>query len=419
MADAVGDPAHSLCTLLDMVRTGAAATRPELMAASGFGRKLVAQRVGELIDAGLLAEGELGPSTGGRAPRRLRFHGDAGRLLVAELGSTSLSVGLADLTGRLLAQQEEPADVIAGPEGPLGRIEELFAKLLAEQPSGAPPLWGIGVGVLGPVDAATGRPVPLTKMPGWGDHPVRKRFVDRFDVPVWVDNEVNLMALGEYRGGRGRGVDELLFLKIGTGIGAGFISGGRLRRGAQGSAGEIGHVRVVDDDDLVCWCGATGCLLQKAGGHAIADAAARLAASGASGFLSRRRDERGALEASDVAEAAADGDVACVSLLSEAGRYIGRALAAAVNLTNPGLILIGGGVANSGDVLLAAIREAVYRSAFPSATRDLRVEFSPLSDVAGLVGAAHMVLDELFSVQLLTRWIETGSPRGLAEMIHG
>ncbi|CAM5640493.1 N-acetylmannosamine kinase [Streptomyces tendae] len=197
-----------------------------------------------------MVEDGLAPSTGGRAPRRLRFGADAGRLLVAELGGDSVAVGLADLSGQLLAQRDERADVMADPEGPLRRVEELFDALLADRGPGAPPVWGVGIGVLGPVDARSGSPLPLPPMPAWADYPIRKRFAGRYEVPVWVDNEVNLMALGEHRGGLGRGVDDLVFVKVGTGIGAGIITGGRLWRGARGSAGEVGHLRVTDDDSI-------------------------------------------------------------------------------------------------------------------------------------------------------------------------
>ncbi|WP_151482016.1 ROK family protein [Streptomyces albicerus] len=415
------DAAQTLCTLLDMVRAGAATTRPELIARSGFGRKLVTQRIADLLERGLLEEGELAPSTGGRSARQLRFRADAGRILVAELGSTSLSVGLADLDGNLLAHQEEPATASHGADTVLARVEELFDDLLAAQPHGGAPLWGIGIGLLGPVDALTGCAIPLDWLPsrGWGGYPVRKRLSARFDVPVWADNEVNLMALGEHRGTFRRSVDNLAYVKLGTGIGAGLVAGGHLIRGASGSAGELGHVSVIDDPSAVCWCGATGCLVLYAGGDSLATAADRAARSGESPVLAARLAAGGRVDARDLAEAAAAGDPYCVARLTRAGHLVGRALAALVNVANPSLVLIGGGVASSGDLLLAAIREEAYRLAFPSAAHDLRIDFSPLSDRAGLTGAAFMAVDELLSPSRLPRWIDAGSPAGLAAVVHG
>jgi glucokinase-like ROK family protein len=414
-----GEATRALCVVLDLIRSNGATTRSEIVTASGLGRKIVAQRVGDLIDKGLVAEGDLAPSTGGRAARQLRFCGDAGHLLVAELGNTSISVGLTNLDGDLLAKIEEPADITTGPEPIFDRVEQLFDTLLdGRDPDAARPLWGVGIGVLGPVDAATGAPVELALRPGWGGYQVRKRFVERFNAPTWVDNEVNLMALGEFRDGVARGVDDVVYVKIGSGIGAGLISDGLLRRGAQGSAGQIGHIRVVDRAPTTCWCGGTGCLTLVAGGMGLASAALEAAQTGESPLLASWLAERGALDAKDLAEAAAQSDPTSIAMLSRAGRLVGRALAATINVANPSLVLIGGGVANSGDLLLAAIREEVYRTAFPSSTRDLRILFSPLSDTAGLIGAAFMVMDELLSPRRLARWIDAGAPWGLAAEIH-
>jgi glucokinase-like ROK family protein len=418
LAGAVGDQPDSLHTVLELIRAGVGRTRPELVRHSGLGRKVVTQRVEQLIRCGLVADGELGPSTGGRAPRELRFRADGGILLVAELGGTSISVGITDLAGHLLDQHEEPADINDGPEKLLGLVEDLFDQMLADHAPAGPSVWGIGIGVLGPVNAATGRPVALPHMPGWADYPVRDRLAARYDVPVWVENEINLMALGEFRAGLGRGERDIAFIKIGSGIGAGLISAGRLHRGAHGAAGEIGHIAVVDDESVLCWCGNTGCLAELAGGRALARLGGVAADSGHSPYLAALRSGGHQIDARDVAAAAAAGDPAGVELLTRAGQYIGQAAATLVNNFNPALILIGGGVAAAGDMLLAAIRRTVYRRSLPLSTRDLRIAFSPLSDTAGLVGAAFMVIDELLSREHLGRWIDNGSPAGRAALIH-
>lgn len=418
-AEPVGDPSDGLHVLLDMIRTGVGHTRPELVRQSGLGRKVVTQRVGQLISCGLVADDALGPSTGGRAPRELRFRSDGGVILVAELAGSRVSVGLTDLAGRLLERHAEPADIKNNVEKTLTRVEELFDRMLAARTPDDPPVWGVGVGVLGPVDAATGRPVGLPRMPGWAGYPVRGRFADRYDVPVWVDNEVNLMALGEFRAGAGRDERDIAFIKIGTGIGAGLISAGRLHRGAQGAAGEIGHTAVVDDETLVCWCGNTGCLVEVASGIALARLGEAAAAEGRSAYLAALHADGRAIDARAIAAGAAAGDPASAELLTSAGQYIGQAAATLINAFNPGLLLLGGGVAAAaGDMLLAAIRRTVYRRSLPLSTRDLRIAFSPLGDTAGLVGAAFMVVDELLSLRHLGRWIDHGSPAGRAGLIH-
>ena len=416
--DGAGAAEHvaNLVTVLDLVRSGRANTRPELARVSGLGRTVVTGRVADLTSYGLLEEGDLGPSTGGRAPRRLRFRANAGRVLVAELGATSLAVGVTDLGGTLLAHREESSDIAAGPEVLLPRVEALFDELLAEDPAG-PPIWGIGVGVPGPVEFATGRPMAPPIMPGWDGYPIRDRLAERYDVTVWVDNEVNLMALGELRGGLAQGVRDLVFLKIGTGIGAGLVSAGLLHRGAQGCAGDVGHVAVVDDAAVVCRCGNIGCLEALAGGAALARDATTAAREGRSGFLAEQLAQAGALAASDVARAADHGDPVAVELITRSGRLVGEMLATLVNFYNPSLILIGGGVTGSGDLLLAAVRQAIYRRSLPLATRDLKIARSPLAERAGLLGAGFMVTDELFSPERLGAWVEGRSPAGRPELV--
>ena len=241
------DQLDALVVVLDLVRTGAACTRPGRARRSGFGRAVVTQRVQQLLDSGLLEEGALAPSTGGRAPCELRFCADAGHLLVAEVGATSVEVAVTDRNGALLHRQRGDGDVTRVPDYGLGQVEAVFDAALAARPAGAPPIWGIGVSVPGPVEFATGQPVAAPIMPGWDRYPIRKRLAQRFRVPVWVDNDVNLMALGELRSGPARGEQDVLYIKIGTRIGAGLVSGGRLHRGAQGCAGDVGHVAVLDD----------------------------------------------------------------------------------------------------------------------------------------------------------------------------
>ena len=411
-----GDQLDTLVSVLDLIRSGTARTRPALGRATGLGRAVVTQRVAQLLESGLVVDGALGPSTGGRAPRELRFRADAGHVLVAELGATSIGVGLADLSGRLLTQLEEPGDIAVGPEKVLSHVEELFDRLLAQRPGSAPPVWGIGIGVPGPVEFATGRPVSPPIMPGWDGYAVRGRLAERYGAPAWVDNEVNLMALGELRSGLAVGERDVVYVKVGSGIGAGLIMAGRLHRGAQGAAGDIGHVEAVDDPKVVCRCGNTGCLEAVAGGVALARQAAAAAADGSSAFLAERARDGRALSAEDVAAAAQHGDRVAVEMLVQAGTRIGRTLATVVNLYNPSLIVVGGGVANAGDLFLAAIRNATFRRALPLATRDLRMSRSPVGDEAGLRGAAFVVIDELFSRRLLPRWISAGSPAGQSSL---
>ncbi|HEU5325365.1 MAG TPA: ROK family transcriptional regulator, partial [Candidatus Limnocylindria bacterium] len=187
----------ALVAVLREVRASSGRSRSELVARTGLARGAVAQRVSELIDLGLVTETDVGPSTGGRPPRRIAFRGDAGHILVADIGATSIDVAVTDLEGRILGHRHQPADVAAGPDACLAAVDERFAELVRETHGIPGDLWGIGIGLPGPVEFRTGRPVSPPIMPGWDGYPVRERFTDRYAAPVWVDNDVNIMALGE------------------------------------------------------------------------------------------------------------------------------------------------------------------------------------------------------------------------------
>ena len=235
-----------LVTVLDEIRLGRSRSRSELVARTGLGRAIVARRVQELIDRGLVTEGDVGPSTGGRPPRQLAFRADAGHVLVADLGATSIGVAPHRPRRPDPRPLHRAAEIASGSGAILGRVEELFTSC-STRPAHPRPVWGVGLGVPGPVEFASGRPISPPIMPGWDGYPIRERFAERFGAPVWVDNDVNVLALGEWRSGIAQGHDNVVVIKIGTGIGAGIISDGRLHRGAQGSAGDVGHIQVVDD----------------------------------------------------------------------------------------------------------------------------------------------------------------------------
>jgi predicted NBD/HSP70 family sugar kinase len=219
-------------------------------------------------------------------------------------------------------------------------------------------------------------------MPGWHLYPVGQRLAERFGVLALVDNDVNIMAVGEHWS-RWRDQPFLMFVKVGTGIGCGLVAGGHVHRGADGAAGDIGHIHVPDQDDVVCRCGNLGCLEAVAGGSALA---ARLAELGLPTRTSR-----------DVVAQVLASQPDAVRLVREAGHAIGGVLAACVNMLNPAVIVIGGDVAGAGEQLLAGIREVVYRRSLPLATGRLRIVPSELGDEAGITGAAVMVLETILS----------------------
>lgn len=403
----------ALALVLEHVRNGTARTRSELSRVTGLGRNVIAPRVAQLLDLGLLEDGRLAPSTGGRSPRELRFRSEAGHLLVAQLGATSISVALADLSGELTLAREEPADITDGPERILQRVHELFQDIIGED-LGAGPVWGVGIGLPGPVEFATGRPSAPPIMPGWDGYDVRTYFADRFDAPVWVDNDVNVMVLGELRDGLAQGEQDVVYVKIGTGIGAGVVSAGRLHRGAQGCAGDIGHVSVgTANSDVICRCGKIGCLEALAGGGALAREGSLAAADGRSTYLAGLAAGGHVVTANEVVAGARRGDPLSLALMIQSANLVGNALSNIVNFFNPALIIIGGGVAQgAGDQYLAEIRQVIFSRSLPLATRSLQIDLSLLGQTAGLRGTAFMVVDELLSRDLLGLWIGSKTPAG-------
>ena len=326
----------ALVTVLDEVRLGRSRSRSELVARTGLGRAIVARRVQELIDRGLLSEGEVGPSTGGRPPRQLAFCADAGHVLVADLGATSIDVAVTSLDGRILGHHDEPARIEDGPERCLERVDALFDSLLRTTQDIPGRLWGVGIGVPGPVEFELGRPISPPIMPGWDGYPIRERFTQRYGAPVWVDNDVNLLALGEWRSGVAAGHENVVVVKIGTGIGAGIISDGRLHRGAQGSAGDVGPHPGPDDASIVCRCGNVGCLEALAGGAALGRAAEAAALDGRTSRLAcRARPARDACPRRMWRGLPRHGDPVAVAHAAEAGSLVGSMLAERRQLLQP------------------------------------------------------------------------------------
>lgn len=381
-SDQPGGAGGSAGSILQLVRSGQATTRADLAALTGLARSTIAQRVDALLARRLLVSGGDSASTGGRPPTVLTFNSGAGVVLAGDLGATHSRVAVCDLAGQVLTQTTRDIAIADGPDVVLAWLEDTFDQLLETSGHGIDAVRGVGVGLPGPVEFATGRPVNPPIMPGWDLYPVGDRLADRFGVPALVDNDVNIMAVGEHWS-YWRDEAFLMFIKIGTGIGCGIVAGGHVHRGADGAAGDIGHIHVPDHDDIVCRCGNPGCLEAFAGGGAMA---ARLNDLGLPTRTSR-----------DVVAQVRAGHTEAVQLIRRAGRVIGGVLATCVNMLNPGVIVIGGDVAQAGEPLLAGIREVVYRRSLPLATGRLRIVPSQLGDEAGSIGAAVMILERILA----------------------
>lgn len=408
------DDAQYLAQIIDFVRGARSVTRPEIAEATSISRTLSTKFIDFACELNLIKNGKIGQSTGGRAPRLVDFNENAGQVLVAELGATGFNVAASDLSGHLIGNAYLDANIANGPEEVLALVEQKFEELIQEFK--IKNLWGIGIGVPGPVEFATGTPVSPPIMPGWDRYPIRERFAEKFKVPVWIDNDVNLMALGEHALRRDAITNELIFIKIGSGIGAGILTHGRLHRGAQGCAGDIGHIS-IGNEKVICRCGNSGCIEAIAGGLAIVRDAEIAAKDGASAFLAKVHQKNKRILIQDVIAGLSSGDRWCVERIIKAGKDIGAVLATLVNFHNPSLVVIGGSVTNAGDKLLASIRESVINRSLPLATRDLQIRLSEYPYQVGLTGAVEMVITELFNPETLRRWVAKGHPS--PSVVHG
>jgi glucokinase-like ROK family protein len=379
--------------LLRLLRDEGPKSRTELGELADMARSRLEAELIRLKQVGLVQEGGKAASRGGRRSTLvelspfLHFGG-------IDLGATSIRVAVMNAELQVMARVAEPVEVRRGPEPVLGRAIELIDKLARDQ---GVQLTGIGVGVPGPVRFSEGRPVSPPIMPGWHEYPVRDVLARRFGCPVLVDNDVNVMAVGEHWGGVAKSVDNYLFVKIGTGIGCGIMFHGQVYRGMDGCAGDIGHIN-VDPDGPVCACGNSGCLEAMFGGAALVRDALAAARSGASEALAERAARKQTLTPEDVGQCAAEGDPVAIGLIRDGGRRVGLVLAGMVSSFNPGMIVIGGGLAGLGHLMLAEIRGVVYRRSLPLATGNLPIVLSELGSSAGVVGAAVMISDHVFSI---------------------
>ena len=406
--DLDADAAQRLAEVITFVRKSRSVTRPEIATSTGLSRTLATKYIDVALELNLLQSGEVGQSTGGRAPRLIDFNSNAGTILVAELGATGFNVAASDLNGNLLGATFTSVEISDGPDVVLALVESSFDDLVSSLK--IKNLWGVGIGVPGPVEFATGLPVSPPIMPGWDKFPLRERFSTKYKVPVWVDNDVNLMALGEHALRNDPITNELIFVKIGSGIGAGILTHGQLHRGAQGCAGDIGHIALPSNDKVQCRCGNLGCLEAVSGGLALIRDAEVASSNNQSAHLGIRKKTKRRIEVQDVIEGSNNGDRWCVERVVKVGADLGSVLATLVNFHNPSLIVLGGSVSAAGDKLLASIRETVLSRSLPLATRDLQIRITDFPIESGLVGAVEMVIAELFSSENLRKWVAVGRP---------
>ena len=383
-----GAPARGMTSgrLLELIKSGPPLTRAQLSELTGFARTGLRSLVDPLIELGLVVEQE-GASTGGRPPVQIAFNPQGGVVLAAELGRSHARLAVTDLAANVIDGVSGERRLDEGPDEILEWASDRFEELLQRSGRRLADVRGIGVGLPGPVEFASGQAIEPPLMPGWHALSVRDWLRERFGVRVLVDNDANVEGLGEYWLHHRHRTNDLLYVKAGTGIGGAIVAGGRLQRGALGGAGELGHLSVDDRASVRCRCGNYGCLEALAGGAAVVE---QLRARG-----HELRDVR------DVPALVREGVPDAVSAVRDAGRLLGTALASAVTLLNPSVVVVGGALSGCGEHLLVGVREVVYKHSMVLHLRELRVEVGRLGDQAGVIGASVNALDDVLSAHAI------------------
>ena len=391
-APSVGSEAMAAAgRVLALVRDGKSWSRPAIERVSGLSHVTVAQRLRTLFDAGLVVEGDATEASGGRPARLIRVNPNFGVALAADVGESAVRVAATDLSPRILGETVVDLDVASGPQATLTAIVGAARSLTADLEERGRRALGIGVSLPAPVNHRAGRVVGPSVMRGWDDFDVCQHLSGDLGVPALVDNDVNLMALAEYRQFWPRS-EHFLFIKAGTGIGSGLILNGALYRGARGASGDIGHIQFEEASAPLCRCGKFGCVEARAAGWAIAR---DLRANGVD-----------ANDARDVIGLVDRREPDAIQRVREAGRVLGEVAADVVSVLNPTTIVVGGTLSRAGDHLLAGVKEMIYRRSLPLALNGLGVFRARSDDRAGILGAAHLVIDAALAPGALANTME-------------
>jgi predicted NBD/HSP70 family sugar kinase len=375
------------------VRLAGSLTQAEIARGTGLSAATVSNIVRELRDNGTV---EVTPtSSGGRRARSVTLSGDAGIVVGVDFGHSHLRVAVGNLAHQVLAEQSEPIDVDASASEGFDRAEQLVGRLVESTGVDPDKVLGVGLGVPGPIDLDTGALGSSAILPGWAGINPRLELAERLRMPVQVDNDANLGALGELVWGGGRGVRDLAYIKVASGVGAGLVIDSRIYRGPGGTAGEIGHI-TLDEAGPVCRCGNRGCLETFTAARYV---------------LELLRASHGAdLTMPRMVQLAREGDPGCRRVIADVGRHIGMGVASLCNLLNPSRVVLGGDLAEAGELVLGPIRESVARYAIPSAARRLAIVPGSLGARAEVLGALALALSEVGDSHLLDGTVPTAAP---------
>jgi len=373
---------HSAVDLIRFATTGI--SRTDLADQMGLTRAAVTMIVNDLIDNGVILEAESRAIPNGRPPVVLEINPKRGMVAAIDMGATHVNIALADFSAKIIEETSLPFDINQGPQVCLAEVSRILRELVDRIGIRISQLTAVGVGVPGPVIKDAGMVMSPPIMPGWDRFPIRDTLEKEWGCPVSLNNDAELGALGEWAYGAGRGEKNLAYIKVGSGIGAGLIINQQIYGGTTGSAGEIGHI-TIDENGPLCTCGNHGCMEAFAGGNAIATQAKKMVQSGKRTLLSNIPIE--SLTAQEVAESARRGDLPSQEIIMRAGTFIGIAIAGLVNLFNPSAVIIGGGVAQAGDLLTTSIRQAVRERSLRASEQGVHITTAMLGRRSSLMGA--------------------------------
>ena len=317
----------------------------------------------------------------------MTVHIDQQPVLAVDIGGTMIRLGLVSTEGQIIAREHRPTIAEEGPGPVIDRILSAIEGLLQSRNVNLSQLHSISIAAAGAIDTNNGIVTMSPSLPGWIDIPLRDTVETAYGISTFLLNDASAAALGEHRFGAGRGSANLVYITVSTGIGGGIIIDNHLYSGTSGSAGDIGHM-TIDVNGLLCNCGSNGCLETLASGTAVAKEAIRRIENGEESSLAKTKDGIKNITAEKVGQAAREGDTLALAVISRAARYLGVGLANLVNILNPDIIIVGGGLSKLGDLLLEPAREEVRERAFRLPARAVLIVPSQLGDDAGVLGAA-------------------------------
>ena len=372
---------NSTGELLQLFRRGSVSTRSELQQATGLARSTITHKIDALLAAQYLVEDGSIVDGRGRPATRLRVNDQATTVLASDLGMTHGRLAVSTAGGEVLAETVIKSSIEKGPARVTSTVIDELEALLAGSGRDRSTLRGVGLGLPGPIDWRTGRVARSLSMPGWDHFPVRDRLGNHFGVTAVVDNDANLLGLGEQRLVYPT-AHLLMFVKVGTGVGSSVIIDGEVLRGSDSVEGDIGHAKIPGVDEICSSCGSRGCLAATASGRAMVRDLRRLGLEPAT--------------TRDVVDLVRLGNPDAVRVVTAAGAALGDILSTAVSLLNPDLVVIGGDIAHAHEHFLLGVRQTLLSRCQPLATAHLQIAPSQLGDRAGIAGAAAMVADAIF-----------------------